>query len=55
MYVCMYYYTPVLLNLANNKQATSKKQQASNTFAFRFGCYSVPPLGALLYFSHFVQ
>ena len=38
-----YYYTPLPLNLANNKQAIS------NTSPFRFGHYSVPLLRALLY------
>ena len=37
--------------LFSNMQATSR-QQASNTFAFRFRHDLVPPLRALLYSSH---
>ena len=44
----IYYYTPLPLSLANNKQATS------NTSPFCFGDYFVPPLRALLYSSHLI-
>ena len=52
MIVHIYYYTPLPLNLASNKQAS--KQQASNTSPFRVGHCSLPPLRALLYSSHLI-
>ena len=49
-YFC--YYTPLPLNLANNKQQATSNKQASNTSPFRFGHCSVPTLRALHYSSH---